>query len=291
MSKAHNINLPVIARHVTTIWSSVHIEAQLNRHGEKMDIFGRAERPVNTTMAGVDIELWAGMTSVHEYKDNVPDLRADADKPWRRNRDEQGRILRAFGDHRFLWFHRHGGVRPEHVEEERHPGWGIVVFDEIKFQIVKASERFPVAFYDTIELVAQLKDQAAARQRIEIMNSTVAVQGLANRTRDIKQSVGAAPAPGSAPGSSSGGGAPVGASPIADAYRRVSGGGRVDPLDLVDEYLRVGPATTSQLCRHLLEEHGIKLTPLKLKERMMVSGRYVKPSTAGNWTLKNRGAA
>lgn len=276
MSKSHDKNLPIISRHVSTIWSSTHIEAQLDRRGEKMDVFARAERDVKLTMPDMDIELPAGATSVHEYKDSVADLRVDRDKPWRQTRDWKGHFVRAFGEHRFYWIRRDGDVRPEHVDEDQSWGWGVVLFDEVGFEIVKASVSFSkrCAFRETIQLVDQLRLKSEGLKLTQLMNSTVPANALANRTRNTPD----------AEQSGSGGGATIGAGPVPT--------GRVDPVQVAYEYLSVAKAPLSLVTKHLLHEYGIKITETKLKAMMLRSGRFQRPRFAGEgWDIRDRGAA
>jgi len=257
MSESHKLDLPIIRRHVQQMgWGDAHIEVQLARGGERCDVWARAEVPINEALQGVtsevDLNLWAGMTSVHDLKDGVADLRADADKPWRR------RDRRALGDHRFIWLRADGRVRPEQVDEERHFGWGVVVFNETTYDVVRPSRRFACAFYDTINLVHELRKkemyQALERQRENLLTA-MPVAGNSIAT----------PAPNAKP-----------ARP-ANAL-----------LDMVDAFLDDGYATTGMIIKHLREEHGIKTTPGKLAADMRMSKRYLAPSAAGgSWCRVN----
>lgn len=140
MSESHKQHLPTIAAHLEGANLRTWIEPSFGPRGEIPDVLSLAERGVTGLWDGCD--LYPGTLVVGDYKHSVADLRHDELKVWRHT---QG-----IGDYRFYWLHKSGNVRPEHVLDDS--WWGVIVFDERGWEVVKA----PLGFKDTRKLTERL---------------------------------------------------------------------------------------------------------------------------------------
>lgn len=265
MSESHKKYLPIIAGHVDGIgYTHGMIEAHLGPKGERADYWAVCRNPVAEAFAEHPecvkgdrrmVSLFHGSTSTHELKVSVADLRADQDKPWRKPG------VHALGQRRWYWLLKGGEVRPEHVHDAC--GWGVVVFDEEGYEIAKPSARFvKVDRAGEIELAMRIierkyKDWGRHLQFGRASDVLPPAQATEPTPAKIDQRPTRLPA----------------------------------HIQYIRDFLDIGPASTSQLRRHLLHEHGVDIKPKKLATELDKHKQLFKQDGAGgSWSLRKDAA-
>ncbi len=266
MSMSHNYNLPLIKMHqfawgVESAW--VEVEC-LPSPGVKeiVDVFSMVDcfnSGLWQNELGHNVKLYPGMTIVSEYKETKSDLRADRSKPHRK----PGAL--AMGDFRFYWIRRDGPIEVHDIDEGN--GWGVIVFDDVTFDIARPPLRQgTMAKWETAKVIRELT-------KSEMYESIRQVKDAAAHTL-------------SGPASPSSLKPKTTSAPRSETIRDTDGYKDVH-AHAAEKYIEEGPTNTAGLKRHLEHETGWSGTPRKLHDHLKKhSKKLVPPPPGGLWMIK-----
>lgn len=245
MSESHKLAIPIIYSHCLTMGlESTWMNPTIKQTGEKTDLFSCVDMALADLWDGCN--LWPGQCITHEYKRYLSDLRAEKRKPWRTGE------VPGLGDWRITWIDRVGEIRPEHVDEDT--GWGVGVFDEHSFEIVRPPQQFYKVAHATQLHLVRVLDRLSARDT------------ESSRTAGARTALGS----------------------VSSAKRQIQGVPKL--AKQIAEWMGSTPATTGE-CKRFLRSVGDERSPRQIEKMMRDSGLFIPPSCdGGTWQTKANAA-
>ena len=262
MSASHNHNLLLTAIH-QKLWGFDHtwidVKCYPDQGGTEIcDQFGvlpKAVRGLWLDDFGKEVYLPAGISMVGEYEDTKSDLIADQTKSCRDRRNK------AMGDYRLVWIREDGKIRPADIDEEGpHYGWGVVVLNDHRAEIVRPPLRMPnVARGEGMRVYGEMLCRDHKQSLAEMGSNLGAMTSSVETT----------------------------SAPRSETIRKDSGEYVDKHAQAAEAYVEAGPCTTAQLMRHLEDETNWVGSPPKLTKHLRTkSSRLQAPPPGGNWTIK-----